>query len=44
MLSLVVYGGVVASIPTDDAVGTDGKADWGGAYLGVAGLILFNLV
>ena len=44
MLGFVVYGGGIASIPADDAVDPDGKVDWIGAYLGVAGLILFNFV
>jgi hypothetical protein len=44
MLGFVVYGGVIVTIPADDAVDPDGKVDWIGAYLGVAGLILFNFV
>jgi hypothetical protein len=44
ILGFVVYGGVIVTIPADDAVDPDGKVDWIGAYLGVAGLILFNFV
>jgi hypothetical protein len=44
MLGFVVYGGVIVTTPADDAVDPDEKVDWIGAYLGVAGLVLFNFV
>ncbi|KAF2102806.1 MFS general substrate transporter [Rhizodiscina lignyota] len=44
LLGLVVYGAAILAVPEDVPLDPNGKVDWIGAYLGVAGLILFNFV
>ncbi|KAL1836177.1 hypothetical protein VTJ49DRAFT_5474 [Mycothermus thermophilus] len=44
LLGSVVYGVAIASVPADEPVDPKGRVDYGGAYLGVGGLILFNFV
>ncbi len=44
LLGAVVYGIAIASVPADEPVDPKGGIDYGGAYLGVGGLILFNFV
>jgi hypothetical protein len=42
MLGTFVFTAALCSIPRDDPVDPGGNIDWVGAYLGIAGLILFN--
>jgi hypothetical protein len=44
LLGAVVYGVAIALVPADEPVDPKGSVDYGGAYLGVGGLILFNFV
>ncbi|RFU76607.1 hypothetical protein TARUN_5633 [Trichoderma arundinaceum] len=44
VLGAVVYGAAIIAVPDDERLDPDGKIDWVGSYLGVAGLILFNFV
>ncbi|KAM7210850.1 Major facilitator superfamily domain containing protein [Rhypophila decipiens] len=44
LLGFVVYGITIASVPADKPVDPNGSIDYGGAYFGVGGLILFNFV
>jgi hypothetical protein len=44
LLGLVVYGSAILLVPADEPQNPQGDIDWIGAYLGVAGLILFNFV
>jgi hypothetical protein len=44
LLGMLVYGAAVLLVPTDEPIDPNGKIDWVGAGLGVAGLILFNFV
>jgi hypothetical protein len=44
LLGAVVYGVAIALVPADEPVDPKGTVDYGGAYLGVGGLILFNFV
>jgi hypothetical protein len=43
-LGLVVFGAAILLVPQDEPQNPDGKVDWVGAYLAVAGLVLFNFV
>ncbi|KAK4038322.1 aminotriazole resistance protein [Parachaetomium inaequale] len=42
LLGAVVYGVAIASVPADEPVDPRGRIDYGGTYLGVGGLLLFN--
>jgi hypothetical protein len=42
VLGSVVYGITIAFVPADEPVDPRGSIDYGGAYFGVGGLILFN--
>jgi hypothetical protein len=42
LLGLVVFGAAILLVPEDEPQNPGGRIDWVGAYLGVAGLILFN--
>lgn len=44
VLGAVIFGAAIISVPDDEPLDPDGTVDWIGAYLGVAGLILFNFV
>jgi hypothetical protein len=44
ILGLVVFGSAILLVPGDEPQNPRGSIDWIGAYLGVAGLILFNFV
>ena len=44
VLVAVVYGAAIIAVPEDERLGSGGKIDWVGSYLGVAGLVLFNFV
>lgn len=44
MLGAIIFGAAVFVTPDDEPMDLDGKIDWIGVYLGVAGLILFNFV
>jgi hypothetical protein len=44
MLGAAVFGVVASLVPGVPRSDPDGKIDWVGAYLGVAGLVLFNFV
>jgi hypothetical protein len=43
-LGLVIFGAALIMIPNDEPLDLQGKIDWIGSSLGVAGLILFNFV
>lgn len=43
-MGFLVYGAAIVIVERDQAVDPNGSIDWVGAYLGVAGLILFNFV
>lgn len=44
MAGVVIFSMVLISLPWDIPVDATGSIDWLGAYLGVAGLVLFNFV
>ncbi|KAL5092466.1 hypothetical protein Trisim1_001719 [Trichoderma cf. simile WF8] len=44
VLGAVVYGAAIIAVPDDERLDPEGKIDWVGSYLGVAGLVLFNFV
>lgn len=44
VLGAVIYGAAIIIVPGDERLDPDGTIDWVGAYLGVAGLVLFNFV
>ena len=44
LLGFVVYGIAIITVDQDQPQDPNGQVDWVGAYLGVAGLILFNFV
>lgn len=44
VLGAVVYGAAIIAVPDDERLDPEGKIDWTGSYLGVAGLVLFNFV
>lgn len=43
-MGFLVYGAAIVIVEQDRPVDPNGSIDWVGAYLGVAGLILFNFV
>ena len=43
-MGFVVYGAAILIVEQDQPMDPDGSVDWFGAYLGVAGLLLFNFV
>ncbi|KAH8900011.1 MFS general substrate transporter [Thozetella sp. PMI_491] len=44
LLGSVIYGTTILVVAADEPVARDEPVDWVGAYLGVAGLVLFNFV
>ncbi|KAH8797340.1 major facilitator superfamily domain-containing protein [Xylogone sp. PMI_703] len=44
LIGVIVYGIAIISVEDDRPLDSNGKIDWVGSYLGVAGLILFNFV
>ncbi|KAK1241325.1 hypothetical protein MKX08_001299 [Trichoderma sp. CBMAI-0020] len=44
VLGAIIFGAAIISVPDDEPLDPDGSVDWIGAYLGVAGLVLFNFV
>ncbi|KAL8846244.1 MAG: hypothetical protein Q9221_008657 [Calogaya cf. arnoldii] len=44
LMGFLVYGAAIVIVEQDQPVDPNGSIDWVGAYLGVAGLILFNFV
>lgn len=43
-MGFLIYGAAIVIVGPDQPVDPSGSIDWVGAYLGVAGLILFNFV
>lgn len=44
ILGVFVYSAALYALPWDQRQDPSGAVDWVGAYLGVAGLVLFNFV
>lgn len=44
LMGSLVYAAAIVNVTQDQPVDPSGSVDWVGAYLGVAGLILFNFV
>ena len=44
IIGLIVFGSLALVLPPESPADKSAKMDWFGSFLGIAGLILFNLV